>query len=299
MTVTELAAGVHAFVQADGSWWVNNAGFVVGDDGVLVIDTASTEARTRALRAAIAAATDLPVRAVLNTHHHGDHTNGNCVFPEALVIGHVRCRDEVAHQGIGGYDAIWGPVDWGDLRPRPPELALTGDAELQVGARRVEIRALAPVAHTTNDLVAWLPDVGVLFAGDLVFNGGTPFVLMGSIAGSFDAIEAMRALAPAVIVPGHGPVCDVSVLDDIERYLRFVEGLAFAGHEAGRTPLEVARDADLGRFAAWHDTERLAGNLHRAYSELDGHPRDAPVDIIAAFTDMLALNGGAPLRCIA
>jgi len=74
---------------------------------------------------------------------------------------------------------------------------------------------------------------------------------------------------------------------------------AAGGRDAGLTPLEAAREADLGRFAQWPDAERIAGNLHRAYAELDGAPPGAPIDVIAALADMVAYNGGAPLTCLA
>jgi cyclase len=298
-TITEVARGVFAFVQQDGSWWINNAGFVVGTDRVVVIDTASTERRVRSLRGAISAVTAAPVRTVINTHHHGDHTNGNCLFPDAAVMGRTRCRTEVERNRIGGVDAIWGPVDWGALEMRPPDVTFESDAELFVDGRRIALIGVGAAAHTTNDLVAWLPEDGVLFAGDLVFNGGTPFVLMGSVAGSLAALARIRALRPRVIVPGHGPVCGVGALDEVESYLRFVQGRALAGREEAQSPLEAARATDLGQFAAWHDTERLVGNLYRAYSELDGNPIDADIDVMSAFRDMIAFNGGNLLRCLA
>ena len=78
---------------------------------------------------------------------------------------------------------------------------------------RAELHYIGTPAHTTNDIVAYLPDQKVLFAGDLVFNGGTPFVLMGSVSGSLAAAERVRSFDADVVVPGHGPVCDLSVLD--------------------------------------------------------------------------------------
>jgi cyclase len=82
-------------------------------------------------------------------------------------------------------------------------------------------------------------------------------------------------------------------------YLRFVRDLAARGREAGVSPLQAARDTDLGRFAAWPDAERIVGNLHRAYAELDGTPRGGPIDVAAALADMVAYNGGEPLTCLA
>ena len=71
----------------------------------------------------------------------------------------------------------------------------------------VELLAMDSAAHTTNDIVAWTPDRGVLFSGDLVLHGSTPFVMMGSVSGALDALEGLRALGPSGIIPGHGTVC--------------------------------------------------------------------------------------------
>src|SRR4051812_15737532 len=76
----EVADGVFAYVQPDGSWWLNNTGFVTGAGEVVAVDATSTERRTRALLGAIAEVSTAPVRTLVNTHHHGDHTNGNCLF---------------------------------------------------------------------------------------------------------------------------------------------------------------------------------------------------------------------------
>src|ERR1700722_10393394 len=85
-TTEEVADGVFAYLQPDGSWWLNNTGFLVGRHGVTAIDSSSTHRRTEAFRAAIAAVTAAPVRTLVNTHHHGDHTNGNGLFPDATII---------------------------------------------------------------------------------------------------------------------------------------------------------------------------------------------------------------------
>ncbi len=88
-----MAENVFAYIQPDGSWWINNTGFVTGSSGVLCIDTCATEARTRAFLDAVDAVAGPGRRTLLNTHHHGDHTNGNCLLPYATIIGHERCRE--------------------------------------------------------------------------------------------------------------------------------------------------------------------------------------------------------------
>jgi len=89
------------------------------------------------------------------------------------------------------------------------------------------------------------------------------------------------------------------VIDQMLGYLRFLSDFAAEAHEAGLSPLEAARECDLGEYSSLTDGERLAGNLHRAYSELRGEPRGVKIDERAAWDDMVAFNGGKPLTCYA
>ncbi|MFJ7262283.1 MBL fold metallo-hydrolase [Streptomyces globosus] len=291
-----LSDGVYAYVQPDGGWCLNNAGFVSGGGRTLLVDTAATVRRALALRDAVAAAGVPMPRTVVNTHHHGDHTYGNGVFaPEALVLGHDSARTEQLAAGHQ-LELIWPGTDFGAVEITPPDLTYSDRMTLHLG--ETEVRVIHPgVAHTTGDSIVWLPRQGVVFTGDLVFAGGTPFLAMGSLAGSLRALGMLRSLGAETVVPGHGPLTDPSAYEATERYLRFVEELAREGRARGLTPLEAAREADLGEFAAWREGERLVANLHRAYAELAGEPEGAPLDILAVLTDMTVMNGGTPILC--
>ena len=296
----EVSDGIHAYIQPDGSWWINNTGLLVGSRGAVSIDSCATQRRTRAYLAAIASVTDQPVRTLVNTHHHGDHTHGNWLFGGATVVAHERTRTEVIAAGKPNFPGIWTPVDWGEIRLEPPFLTYADAVTLWVDELRCEVRHVGMPAHTTNDSIVWIPQRSLLFAGDLLFNGGTPFLLMGSIAGAIRACEeVLKPLGARTIVPGHGEVAGPGLIDEVLGYLRFVADTARGGHEAGLTPLQTARETDLGRYAGWLDPERIVGNLHRAYAELDGRELGAPIDIVAAITDMVAFNGGRPLSCYA
>jgi cyclase len=299
--VREVSPGIYAYIQPDGTWWINNTGFLVGPQGVISIDSCSTRRRTQAYQDAITAVTPAPVRTVVNTHHHGDHTFGNCMFPAAAIIAHERARDEAIAFGPPRDLPFWDCPDWGDLTLDPPFVTFTDEITLHAGDLRAQVRHVGTAAHTTNDSIIWIPERSVLFCGDLIFNGGTPFLLMGSVAGAIDVLEqVVRPLGARIIVPGHGPVFeDQGPIDATLDYLRFILDVAARGHDAGMPPLDAARATDLGPFAAWPDAERIVGNLHRAYAELDGAPCGAAIDIAAALTDMVAYNGGAPLTCLA
>jgi cyclase len=294
----EVADGVHAYIQPDGSWWINNTGLLVGTRGAVSIDSCATERRTRAYLDAIAARTDAPVRTLVNTHHHGDHTHGNWLFPGATIVGHEATRREVLAAGPPEWRGVWDPVDWGRLEVAPPFLTYTDGVDLWVDDVRCEVRHVGEAAHTTNDSIVWLPEQGVLFAGDLLFNGGTPFLVMGSLAGAIRVCEeVLRPLGATTIVPGHGEVAGPELIDDVLGYLRFLDGVARDGERAGLSPLELARETDLGRYAEWMDPERLVGNLHRAYAELRGAEPGARIDVRGAVREMVEFNGGRPLSC--
>ena len=296
--VVEVADRVYAYVQPDGSWWINNTGFVAGAKSVISIDSCSTQRRTRAYLNQIAATTAAPVTTLINTHHHGDHTYGNSEFGAVTIIGHERCRTEVIAGGLLGDTGIWDPVDWGELVLAPPTVTFTDRLRVWSDDAPVEVSYVGQPAHTSNDCLVWLPEQQVLFCGDLLFNGGTPFLLMGSVSGALEVLTTVLAPIEArVIVPGHGEPCGRDLIGTVAGYLRFVLETARQGLAAGLSPLETARQTDLGEYAGWLDRERIVGNLHRAYRDLDsGRPG---VSFVAALTDMVSYNGGRPLSCYA
>lgn len=294
----EVDRGIFAYIQPDGTWFLNNAGFIVGPDGLLAIDSTSTERRARALREALRSVSDAPVQVLVNTHSHGDHTWGNFVFaPATAIVAHERCRAEALAASTGA-TALFPDVEWGELRLAPPFVTFEERLNLYAGDLRIELHYLGP-AHTTGDVVAWIPERRVLFTGDLVFNGGTPLALTGTVRGWVEVMPKLRAFGAERIVPGHGPVCGPEAFDAVEGYLRFVLEAAERGLQADVEPLELARDLDLGPYRELTDPERLVANLHRAYADLRGEPPGSALDAARIFQEMVAYNGGQPLRCLA
>ncbi|MFQ6329335.1 MBL fold metallo-hydrolase [Nocardia sp. CWNU-33] len=297
--VREVADNVFAYTHSRGGWCVSNAGVLAGTNGALVIDTLATEGRTRALVDFVDGLEVGPARTILNTHHHGDHNFGNHLFgPTAVVLGHDRIRPEMIDTGLA-LTQLWPDVAWGDVRVTLPTITFADRITVHVGDRRVELIHLGPAAHTTNDVVAWLPEERVLFAGDIVMSGAAPFCLMGSISGSLTAVRRLAALGAKTVVSGHGPVTGAEVLAQTARYLQWIQELAAEGRSLGLTPLEVARQVDHGEFTELVDAERIVGNLYRAYAELDGGPAGTPLDVLSIFGEMVAYNGGRQPTCYA
>jgi cyclase len=299
-TLIPVADGVYAWIQPDGSWWINNAGAIAGPDDVVLIDTCATRARTERFLTAVHSATDgRPIRLAVNTHLHGDHTYGNALLPDSTtIVAHERTREGLLADFIlAATPPIWSPTpEWGITALRPPTVVLRDAATLFAGRRRIELRHPGYPAHTPGDVVAWLPDEGVLFSGDLLFHQVTPLVFMGSVDGALRSLDWLAGFGAHTVVPGHGPLIENGSLPDVlaahERYYRFIGATARLGMTDGRTPLDVATGLDLGEFTDWPDAERLVLNLHRAYADAAG----TEMDLLAAFTDAITWRGG-PLHC--
>ena len=218
-------------------------------------------------------------------------------MPAATIIGHDRCRDEMIESGHIATNLFPG-VEWGRLEVAPPFVCFDDHLNLYVDDRKVELQFVGP-AHTTNDVVAWLPQQRVLFAGDLVFNGGTPFVVMGSVAGSLAALERIRQLGADVVVPGHGS----GVWDRRHRRPGRVPSV-----RAGGRPPRVRRRHAAARARAGHGPRALrrACTIPNDSSATCTAPtrscaaiRSGSRSMCRRTADMITYNGGQPLRCMA
>ncbi|MEW2400541.1 MBL fold metallo-hydrolase [Streptomyces sp. NPDC046862] len=289
----EVADGVFAYQQLPGGWCLNNAGLIADGGRSVLVDTAATRSRAQKLRAAVERVAPGGPDAVVNTHFHGDHVFGNVEFtPRATVVAQEQTRADIAESGHG-LCQLWPAVDWGDIPLVLPDVTFQDELTIRTGELTVRLLRIGP-AHTPGDVVAWVPERRVLFAGDVIWSGVTPFVLMGSVEGSLRALEVLRGLGPEVIVSGHGAVAGTEALDATAAYLERVRDLAHDGLRTGRSPMAAARGAGLGPFAGLQDPERLVANLHRAYAEAEGLEPGARIDVATAFREMVAFHGGLP-----
>ena len=235
--------------------FISNAGFVVTREGVVVIDGLGSPALARELRAEIRRITPLPVRHVVVTHFHADHIYGLQVFQDegAQVLAHRRGREylqsDSAQRRLQTSREELAP--WVDAQTRlvAADRWLDTDTVLELGGERLHIRHAGP-AHTPEDLVVWVESAHVLFAGDLVFRGRIPFVGQADSRSWVQALSGLMALAPRIIVPGHGPLSvdplpDLQLTRDYLLHLRQAMGDAAANLE----PFEEAyARADWRRF---------------------------------------------------
>ncbi len=236
--------------------FISNAGFVVTDEGVLVVDALGSPALATELLAEIRRVTPQPVKFVVVTHYHADHIYGLQVFKAAgaTILAHQAGRDylnsDTALRRLEASRQDLAPWIDGQTRLVPADRWLAeGDTRLQLGGEEVLIRRVGP-AHTPEDVVIWLPQRGVLFSGDLFFRGRIPFVGQADSRLWIASLDRLIEFHPRVVIPGHGPVstdplADLALTRDYLAHLRATMGEAARNQE----PFEAAyAQADWSRY---------------------------------------------------
>ncbi|MBA3623361.1 MAG: MBL fold metallo-hydrolase [Methylibium sp.] len=229
--------GEAALGTAGNRNFISNAGFVVTDDGVVVIDALGSPTLANELIAEIRRVTAQPIRHVIVTHYHADHIYGLQAFKAAgaSVVAHAAGREyltsDTAHRRLEAGRQDMFP--WIDETTRlvPADRWLDTDStRLQVGSTEFQIHRVGP-AHTAEDLVIHVPAADVLFAGDLVFRGRIPFVGQADSRRWIESLNRLIALEPRIMIPGHGPAAtepavDLALTRDYLLYLRSSMGEA-------------------------------------------------------------------------
>ena len=241
--VTKVAGNVYMLEGAGG-----NIGASVGEDGIVVVDDQYAPLADK-IQAALKGITALPVRFIINTHYHEDHTGGNAYFQkQAPIIAHDNVRKRLeSGGGAGNGDSVHM-----DFKPAPKEALpiITFDHDVTVHLNGEDIRALYfPAGHTDGDSVIFFPKSNVVHMGDDFVTYGFPFIDVdsgGSIDGMIDGVEKVIAQVPAdvKIIPGHGPI---SSLADVRPYLDMLKGTREAVAKAikdGKT-LDQMKEAKL------------------------------------------------------
>jgi cyclase len=272
----ELAPNVYAYIQAGGpardNVSVSNAGLIVGDNGVMVVDALAAPMHTRAFVAAIRKVSDRPFRHLINTHHHSDHVNGNQYISGAEIIGHPYCREEVLKMVPG--PAKWPKRDgWSDGTDDrvilPPVTTFDGKMTYYYGKNVVEVLPMAP-AHTWGDLVVYLPQHKILFAGDVAFFYVAPFCQNAHPSKWIEWCQTVEKMDVDVIVPGHGPIGGKHELAEMRGYLELLKGEARRRYDAKMTPGKAAADIRMGKYENWIGPERIIMDTVRFYAEFAG-----------------------------
>lgn len=233
--------GEAGMASAQNKGFMSNAGFVVTGDGVVVFDALGTPALGQAMIAAIRKVTREPIRRVIVSHYHADHIYGLQAFKAAgAEVWAQRKAQQYLTSGQATERLAQRRTDlfpWVDEKTVvvAPDLWLEGDTSFRMGSLTFDV-LYSEGAHSPEDLMLYVTEDRLLYAGDLLFAGRVPFVGNADSAGWLKAMDKMIPLQPAVVVPGHGPPSrdvarDLVLTRDYLRFLRAAMGRAVADLE--------------------------------------------------------------------
>jgi len=201
-----------------------NAGFVIGDDGVAVIDTFENPEAAKQMLAEIRKLTSLPVKYVINTHYHIDHVAGNTVFQQtgAVVFAHRNVHTWIHSENLKFFGQDIKPEDKAKVASLGgPDVVYDSGVTLFLGSRRVEVRFFP--GHTGGDSVIFIPDAAVVFGGDLFWCTTVPNLIDAQTAAWISTLDTLGAGSPsAAFVPGHG---DVGTASDVKTFRGYLADL--------------------------------------------------------------------------
>jgi glyoxylase-like metal-dependent hydrolase (beta-lactamase superfamily II) len=254
-----------------------NSTVIVGDKGVILVDSGGSDEVGRHIARAVRRITDKPVTHVVNTHHHGDHYLGNTAFAGATFISSEMCRRmvlETGHEWLGMMESDIGRKLPGTT-PVAAEVTYPLGARTEMSVHGVRVAFWVPRgSHTIGDLLVHLPDDKVLVAGDVLVSRIVPTLQDGFLKNWILTLGEMQALGVAHFVPGHG---DIMTPDDVTALrndmIRFHSGVK-AGYRSGKSEDEIRKTLDL---SSWEKLERsyvIGRNINRAYLEVEADSFD-------------------------
>jgi cyclase len=270
----EIATNVFAHIHSGVGWDICNSGFIVGDDGVLVIDAMMVASQVRPYLEEIRKVTDKPIRYVVNTHHHVDHSFGNQFYLPTEVVSHRGCRESMIAAGadVESLSQRYPQYreDWAQSQLTPASITYEDKMIVHLGDRVVELIHPGP-AHTYGDTLVYLPQEKVLFTGDVAFQYLTPLARDGHISNWIKVTNSiLKDVDATTLVMGHGPVSGKEAVSWTWKYLRLVKRVSKSHFDQGASVEDASRAVRLGEYADWVDPERVMVNVQRLYQEFRG-----------------------------
>ena len=274
--VRKLADGVYAFV---GENFNSNAGIVLTQDGVVLIDSGHNPVESRKLMEVVKKLTPMPVRLLIDTEPHPDHTTGHFVFsPPASIVAaagagdSMRARERESPQRIQQMAASTPAMKEAleGYRFVPPHVEYQQRASVAVGERTIELYYLRGV-HSEADTAVWLPKERVIFSASGIVNNQInilrPFVTIPDILA---AAKLMKSLNPEHVVPGHGQPGTVKIFEDTEKYYALLIERVGKAVKEGKTLDDIKKEVKMPEYASWASQDRFPTNIDAAYKMVTG-----------------------------
>lgn len=255
----------------------SNCGIILTSEGVVLVDSGHNPTDSRAVMEAVKKLTPLPVRLLIDTEVHPDHTTGHYVFsPPAVIINHTGAGEAMRKAFVPDripnlikqFPEMAAAAE--GYRLVPPQIEYGDKLTLHLGEQTIELLYLKNV-HSEADTAVWLPRERVLFSASVAIQNGInvirPFV---TIPDMLNAMKMMKALNPEVVIPGHGFPGTTKIFDDNERYYTLLVERVGAMARAGKTLDQIKAELKMPEYASWTAQDRMPTNIEAAYRAVKG-----------------------------
>tara|TARA_B100002052_G_C15801847_1_gene561482 strand:+ start:154 stop:1011 length:858 start_codon:yes stop_codon:yes gene_type:complete len=275
--IIELGNGIYARIHKN----LTNSGIIVGDDSVLVIDSLRVPSFARDLKSDVKKITDKPIKYVVDTHSHWDHSWGNEEFLDSTIIGHDNCYKEMTDPDIIEHwkntldtSPLWKDADWSAetkiVTVTPPNLTFSNSMTLHVGDHEVVLMYLGK-AHTSSDIYIHLPKEDLLFTGDVIQKQRMPYLGDGYPKDWPETDEKIVNLNINNFVPGHGDLGKHSDMVDAKDFIHDLINQTTVEIQNGRNSEETASlvtDSLKEKYETWWGFDSLSVQIHTVYEKL-------------------------------
>ncbi len=260
--------------SAHNQGYMVNSTVIIGEQGVILIDSGSSDEVGKHLGKTIAKLTPKPVTHVINTHHHGDHTLGNIAFGKAEVISSEICRDMVNKTGYEWVALMESMVGHKLPNTRPVTASVTYAGENSRTERTIQgvklVFWVPKGSHTVGDMMVYLPDDKILVGGDILVNRTIPVMRDAMVKNWAGTLEQVQEFDATTIVPGHGPLMKQADVTKLQRQMaKFYSGVE-AGYKKGLSDSETRKTLDVREWKKLEGFEdNIGSNVSRTYLEVE------------------------------
>lgn len=249
-----------------------NSTAIIGDNGVILIDTGFSDEIGEHLKQAVARITTKPVTHVINTHHHGDHVLGNSAFKGATIISSAMCKKRVDETGPGWIEILEEATErkFPNTRPILPTVTFEEETKTELVLNGVKLVLWVPKgSHTAGDLMVYLPEEQVLVSGDILVHHIMPNFQDAFIKDWVGTLSQVVALKPKTIVPGHGALMTSDDAVAMQRRMATLYAGVEAGYKKGLTDSEIRQTLNLDEWSRMHFFNMMGTNINRTYLEVE------------------------------
>lgn len=253
--------------------YMNNNLVIIGNKGVILVDSGSHRAVGEHIGKAIAQLTSKPVTHILVTHHHGDHHLGSIAFSDAQVISSSNCAKEIADNGRGmvSFMSRVTSLSLGDTKPVTPQKTVASESRQDMQIDGIKLELIAPqTAHTHGDLMVWLPEDGILATGDILVHAINPSFRDGNLKKWIAVVDDVLKLPVQTVMPGHGALMQPKDVADFRTLIAGFYSVVEDIYKSGGAEADVRKKLDLPKWqklARYEDM--MGGNISHVWLEVE------------------------------